>query len=456
LEAQWEKLLEKRGGRRTPLLINRTIAASTLDVSSTVNIGDFENVFWWLIYEGLIPAYDGDQQDWYSKNVHLMGHLHDQFAEQLALPEDAPDHTSKTLLSIFVWELSQNIANPFSLRKQIVKYGAPGTGKTYQAKESTSLLFAIWQEKYGHFFPEVSHASNIEVVQFHPSYGYEDFLEGLRPQAAEGGDWQLKLQNGIFKEFCRRAGKWEVDVHQIPDHGPKMAQNWEELKVKDIRPFLGQQLSGESWQGFEDLEGEVKLVDLIPPYFFIIDEINRAELSRVLGELMMCLEYRGVKGAITTQYAALNSAENGMLKTTVGARFFIPHNVYLIGTMNTIDRSVESFDLALRRRFRWEPVDPDPQIARYYLKSLKGKNWDELADDLVKLNKKIRENELLGADYQIGHAYLMNLRYRDSLSLKEVREKIWEDSIAPLLEEYLRGTGRAEELIPEFIKAFGL
>ncbi|MFH4238343.1 AAA family ATPase, partial [Acinetobacter baumannii] len=86
----------------------------------------------------------------------------------------------------------------------------------------------------------------------------------------------------------------------------------------------------------------------IPPFFFIIDEINRAELSRVFGELMYCLEYRGVKGSVKTQYANLNTKKTGILELGQTYQFFIPTNIYLIGTMNTIDRSVESFDFALR------------------------------------------------------------------------------------------------------------
>lgn len=204
------------------------------------------------------------------------------------------------------------------------------------------------------------------------------------------------------------------------------------------------------------------IADLVPPFFFLIDEINRAELSRVLGELMICLEYRGVGGSITTQYSALNTSETGMLRLENGYRFFVPHNVFVIGTMNTIDRSVESFDLALRRRFRWEQVVPDIQLLRYHLSEqdrkseVSGRSWVKLADDLKKLNEQIHKEELLGPDYEIGHAYLMNLGYDASLRHTEVRENVWEDSIRPLLEEYLRGSGRADKLIPEFERAFGL
>jgi 5-methylcytosine-specific restriction protein B len=177
---------------------------------------------------------------------------------------------------------------------------------------------------------------------------------------------------------------------------------------------------------------------------------------------MICLEYRGVEGAISTQYAALNTSKTGMVEIQGTYKFFVPHNVYVIGTMNTIDRSVESFDLALRRRFRWERIDPDITALRYHLKERDAqpgnapRPWVGLADDLEKLNERIRKADILGPDYEIGHAYLMNLRYPQTLTRSDVRENVWEDAIKPLLEEYLRGSGRGETLIPEFQNAFGI
>jgi 5-methylcytosine-specific restriction protein B len=160
-----------------------------------------------------------------------------------------------------------------------------------------------------------------------------------------------------------------------------------------------------------------------------------------------------VKGAISTQYSTLNDKATGMIQQGDVWQFFIPHNVYLIGTMNTIDRSVESFDLALRRRFRWERVNPDIALVRFALQSTP---WKELADNLEALNREICRAELLGEDYQIGHAYLMNLQYSRNLTIYGVRNRIWADRILPLLEEYLRGSGKFDELRPAFEKAFGI
>jgi 5-methylcytosine-specific restriction protein B len=458
---EWESARARHGAGRNPLLVNRALAACTTNVSSTVNGADFEAVFWWLVNEGLLER-PSPEADWYDKNVLLMDYLRREFGEELDLAHGDPKRPDEHLLSIFVWELSQNLA-PFSLKKQVVKYGAPGTGKTYTAKQNAELFFEIWRERYGEVVPDLDSKQCTEIVQFHPSYGYEDFLEGLRPSSSSEGGWHLSLQNGIFKEFCRRAGVWEIEVHRIPQQGPNLAFKWADLTVGQLRPHIGGPLKHPTWQAIAELDDSERIADVTPPFFFIIDEINRAELSRVLGELMYCIEYRGVGGAISTQYAALNTSETAMLETAAGPRFFIPHNVYLIGTMNTIDRSVESFDLALRRRFRWERIDPDIATLRYHLSlrdALPGnasRPWGKLADDLETLNEAIRKaTGLLGPDYEIGHAYLMDLRYPATLNCSEVRSRIWEDSLQPLLEEYLRGSGRTESLLPEFKKAFGV
>lgn len=452
----WEATRQKYGANANPLLINRTLAACTTDVSTTVHGSDFDSVYGWLAEEGILQSSLGPEADWYDKNVELMMFLRQAFADELKEGE-----TSEYLLSIFVWYLFKDISNPFTLKKQVVKYGAPGTGKTFSAKHSAELLFDIWAAKFDTFHPRPKREQCIEVVQFHPSYGYEDFIEGLRPVLDDNGQSQLKLQNGIFKNFCKQAGVWEVEVYNIPGKGRDLAVNWPHLTLGELKSHRAH-LKDESWRGILQLDDAEKIADVVPPYFFIIDEINRAELSRVLGELMICIEYRGIGGVISTQYAALNRRDTAMLQTPAGYKFFIPHNVYIIGTMNTIDRSVESFDLALRRRFRWERINPDLEFLRYHLKqrdALRGKAspaWSGLTDDLARLNERIRQNDILGPDYEIGHAYLMNLGYPPALNLTEVRESVWEDSIRPLLEEYLRGSGRGEELIPEFQKAFGV
>ncbi|ENM0757939.1 AAA family ATPase [Proteus mirabilis] len=434
-----------QGKSNNPVLVNRVAAACTLEVSTTVDSGKFNQVFSWLIREGIIPVYPTEEnQSWFAKNIFLLKSIKSEFDNELR-----EGKTDEFYLSQFVWVLYENLSNPFSLKKQIIKYGAPGTGKTYQARLQTSLMFDIWKEEFASN-SRLTHASQIELVQFHPSFSYEDFMEGLRPVLGSNGNSQLRLQHGVFKEFCRSAGKWEIDVY-----GLGLAQKWESLTIKELLPFR-ERLSGEHWRDVFEISDTSKLVsEAVPPFFFIIDEVNRAELSRVFGELMYCLEYRGTRGCVKTQYANLNNEHTGMLKDAKGYLFFIPTNIYLIGTMNTIDRSVESFDFALRRRFRWEEVVPDMALLKYHLNQF-CKAWLPLVDNLERLNELIAKEPLLGNDYQIGHAYLMDLKYATSLTVSEVRERVWDDCIRPLLQEYLRGTGKETELISSFGKAFGV
>jgi 5-methylcytosine-specific restriction protein B len=317
--------------------------------------------------------------------------------------------------------------------------------------QDAKLQFAIWKSG---FDPDsrTEAAEHIRTVQFHPSYTYEDFMEGLRPAIADGTS-KLKLENGIFKRLCISAGQWELDLAN--EVSVEMAENWNQITISELIPFRDK-LKHPRWVSIFKNDGAKKVSEAVPPFFLIIDEINRAELSRVLGELMFCLEYRGIKGAIQTQYSTLNDADTGMLKTGDSYQFFIPHNIFVIGTMNTIDRSVESFDFALRRRFRWEEVGPDISVLRHYLNQTHPSEWLKLADGLENLNQRITNEPLLGSDHQIGHAYLMNLSYEPELTLSQVRENVWQDFIKPLLEEYLRGTGKTKDLLKEFATSFGL
>lgn len=431
----------KQNVGNNPVLINRIVAACTTAVSTTVDESKFNQVFYWLQNESLIPSYPNSApQDWLNKNLFIIEHLTSIFNDVTDIDE--------YWIGIFLWELYINISNPFSLKKQVVKYGSPGTGKTFTAKQNTKLLYALWKDEFAgsRDFDSYNH---IETVQFHPSYTYEDFMEGLRPKLNDANQVQLVLQNGVFKNFCIKAGRWECDIAQR-----NIKKRWNELTIGDVIE-LKTELTGEHWEYIFEIEDtSKKLADAVPPFFFIIDEINRAELSRVFGELMYCLEYRGIDGAIKTQYTNLNDEKTAMIKNGDGYQFFIPNNVFLIGTMNTIDRSVESFDFALRRRFRWEEVMPDSTLLHYHLMK-HNKKWAELAENLENLNVAIEKEPLLGKEFQIGHAYLWDLQYSKELTVYDVRKTVWDDSIAPLLQEYLRGTGR-EDLIYKFKTSFGI
>ena len=206
-------------------------------------------------------------------------------------------------------------------------------------------------------------------VQFHPSYGYEDFIEGIRPVGTSEGRIQLSLRDGIFKHFCRRAAQWEINF--VQSTGIDIS---DQTTVGDAYDHC-RDLDAALWSFLSDgLPRSDRVIDHLPPYFLIIDEINRAELSRVMGELMFSLEYRGSANKLRTQYSELVKDEHDdsaflFDRSSSTNYFFVPHNLYLYGTMNTIDRSVESFDFALRRRFRWEELTFDQAAAHEILEA---------------------------------------------------------------------------------------
>ncbi|MBL7473096.1 McrB family protein [Robertkochia sediminum] len=421
--------------QNNPVQTNRATAACTLNVSTAVDEGKFNQVFDWLEKRSYFSEPYSGSKNWYDKNVFLVN----QIRQSLKTSElNGELELDEYWMNIFIWLIYENLSNPFSLKKQLVKYGAPGTGKTFKAREVSKLQFSIWKNGFGKK-SSLRIEDCLEFVQFHPSFSYEDFIEGLRPRLDEDSKAQLQLQNGIFKSFCINAGRWEVDLYNSG-----INKQWGDIRVSDLKDFKKEN----HWDFINSIEGDPLIKDVIPPYFMIIDEINRAELSSVFGELMYCLEYRGVQGRIKTQYASLNNEDTGMLKIGDHYQFFIPQNLYIIASMNTIDRSVDSFDFALRRRFKWEEVLPDHQLLKYHL-SKNFEKWDELADRLQKLNRVIENEPILGKDYCIGHAYLWELSYPLDMSLKEVSRSIWDDSLGSLLDEYLRGTGK-EHLVNEF------
>lgn len=461
IKQEWNLLVEKNN----PLLVHRFIAACTNAVSSMVNEEQFDKVYQWLINEKIIEKIEGDT--WFNKNECLMNLFENELSN---------NYTSSQYdvfwRNMFPWIIFDNMANKFHMKKNIVKYGPPGTGKTFQAKAISNIQFNIWKDFYAENSTAFLFENHVETVQFHQSYTYEDFIEGLRPKLDTSGKAQLSLQNGIFKDFCKKAGRWELKLHQIdPDRqmtGSTKTKSWEDTTIQNLEDFLSSKQEvlndlkqDNDWKYiFNYPNKKAKILDLIPPYFFIVDEINRADLSRVFGELMYCLEYRGIDGSIKTQYSKLNTKETALLTIENTNpqeneyRFFIPNNVYIIGTMNTIDRSVESFDFALRRRFSWEEVLPNTDLLKDHLKN-KYKDWVDLADRFDELNKAIsNEKQLLGPDYQIGHAYFWDLPDNTirKLTVNQIATQLWQDRIMPLLQEYLRGTGREKDILDRFEK----
>ena len=262
----------------------------------------------------------------------------------------------------------------------LILRGAPGTGKTHLAIDIANELTDGNKDQIG-------------FVQFHPSYDYTDFVEGLRPVSNGDGTIEFKLVDGIFKKFCQKA----IDAKKTG--------------------------------------GKDKFV-------FIIDEINRGEISKIFGELFFSIDpgYRGEKGSVSTQYANLHETDE---------KFYIPENVYIIGTMNDIDRSVDTFDFAMRRRFRFVEVTAESQLGM--LDTALGDKAEEAKIRLRNLNASIESVQELNSHYHIGPSYFLKLKDVDF-----DYELIWSDYLKPLLEDYLRGSYEEAETLGTLKKAFDL
>ena len=469
---------DKKKATRPYERFNRFASACNPNLSVVVDNGRFGFLFSTLINRGIIDhPTDEQNKDWHSRNLFLT----EQLKTALQFEPGEAIQVDDGRRNIFVWHLYERYSSsPFQLKKQIVKYGPPGTGKTFISRREMREAFLTWKEESGCPIEE-DFDSHYLQLQFHPSFGYEDFIEGLRPvqfkdkdsQGKEVTRTELRLKNGKFKEFCRKAGQWEIDlaklgIHPDGDENRSYLDETVETLIADVSARERLLSRGDHWKIVFDAGERFRkrrLSEMLPPYYVLIDEINRAELSRTFGELMFCLEYRGVQGAVSTQYAELNGAEDAMLQLGGETLFFVPTNVYIVGTMNTIDRSVESFDFALRRRFGWKLVEPDAGVLSNYLaqhqKWIGPDDREKLVEDWRKLNEAISKHPSLGPDYRIGHAYLMGLKYRREQldgKVSNLRRAVWNDALRPLLEEYLRGITDKESGDPvgQFSKVFGV
>ena len=408
--------------------------------------------------------------------------------------------------------------NPFSSMliesKNLIFRGAPGTGKSYLAKEiAADIISNGYYEKFAQLSEE--QRKQVEFVQFHPSYDYSDFVEGLRPKVNDDGTMGFELQDGIFKKFIARARKnyedsqkskeaieREVSVQEsmtdffsgielgvdtfktingneftitsvdeshinisIPGNATvnKLALNVDEIrrmlesnvkftKIKDITAFFGKTFATQAYsydfaiykaiksKKASSAKGKTKQAEL-KKYIFIIDEINRGEISKIFGELFFAIDpgYRGRAGEISTQYANLHADPD--------EKFYIPENVYIIGTMNDIDRSVDNFDFAMRRRFRFVELRADER-----LEMLANLEDEELEAEAIRrmsaLNREIAAVEDLNENYQIGASYFLKLK---TLTF----DQLWTDYLHPLLQEYIQGMYDEESIMNRLAKAYG-
>lgn len=393
--------------------------------------------------------------------------------------------------------------------RNLILTGAPGTGKTYLAKEIATAMGCTENE--------------IGFVQFHPSYDYTDFVEGLRPISKDNCDnIGFERKDGVFKEFCGNAlenfrdSKKSIETLQneqsvrdlledflqeqlelgnddfletkgtknkfrIIDNKPKsisiyipnnektseislsksdlitLLENKEEITgAKEIqlyfkRKYRTQQDSYiyvlyEKLKNRQNKDNPVEVSKIfLKPFVFIIDEINRGEISKIFGELFFSIDpgYRGEKGRVKTQYQ--NLVEEGDL---FGDGFFVPENVYIIGTMNDIDRSVESMDFAFRRRFAFAEVKAEDNVGMLDALEELGLK-DDAINTMMSLNKTISEIDGLSPAYHIGASYFLKLKEYDG-----DWEALWNYHLEGLLREYLRGMPNMDELMEKLENAY--
>ncbi|GFO67488.1 hypothetical protein GMLC_10670 [Geomonas limicola] len=274
-------------------------------------------------------------------------------------------------------EISGRVQGILERKGQVILYGPPGTGKTYWARRTALDLAAI--ESFGQLFQNLSAKEKVVVAgdetglglvrccTFHPAYGYEDFLEGYRPQLGASGQLAFQLRDGIFKRICD-------DARKSPE-----------------RKFI-----------------------------LLIDEINRGDIPRIFGELLTLLE--------------LDKRGMSVILPSSGTSFHVPKNVYVLGTMNTADRSIALLDTALRRRFGFVELMPDYKVLDGAV--VGGATPLPIGLWLSALNERIRNH--LGRDarnLQVGHAYFLSSDGKPVTELSKL-VRILADDIVPLLEEY--------------------
>lgn len=386
-------------------IVNRVIASLKIDCMTTIcNFADLRNV---LEYIGIKFrwGYTNDNS-WLYGNLLLYSKIKESIS---CLDEETQIYfeNKKMYIPWIGWQLVEYVRNNnmveyknmLEVNKNLILTGAPGTGKTYLAHELAASMLgkSSWEEVE----KEPTLSSHVGFVQFHPSYDYSDFVEGLRPEE-KGTTVGFKRMNGIFKEFCKQA---------------LLAQS-----------------------GKDEL-----------PYIFIMDEINRGEMSKIFGELFFSIDpgYRGTEGAVQTQYANMEQKGNefdNILNNGKKGQFFVPKNVFIIGTMNDIDRSVESMDFAMRRRFAFKEITA---LSRTDMWEGKIDNTDEVLSRMVNMNEAIGNVPGLNSAYHIGPSYFLKLKDYNNDFIQ-----LWDNHIKGVVYEYLRGMPDADKHLKDIENAY--
>ena len=293
------------------------------------------------------PYYIGDMLYKYINFIEENGDIKEEIQENLK-PYTKDDFLSKVYIDETEYEKLNNLLNK---KKNIILEGAPGVGKSFMAKRLAYSRIGYIDD------------SKILMIQFHQSYSYEDFIEGIRPV-----NGKFKVVDGVFKEFCLKAQEDEANN-----------------------------------------------------YYCIIDEINRGNISKILGELMMLIE------------ADKREVEKLKLPYS-GEEFYVPKNLYIIGMLNTADRSLALIDYALRRRFSFYKVKPafDNEKFKQYVEGYLDKKFDKLIEQIKNLNIEICEDDSLGDGFEIGHSYFCELKHEYEKELDDIIEY----DIVPMLKEY--------------------